>query len=122
MTNLPVPRILKGHVLRIRKLLIVVEDELSSQRRDRRGMRVDSQSPHADIDIVHAVVPHVAATELIPPAPNARQQVRLIRTHRRGAEPGIVVQLSWWIGRLGMTNRSAALAVPDLCYQDVADR
>ena len=59
--DLAVAGILEDDVLRVGKLLVVVEEVLAAQAGDRRGMRVDAQAPAGDVDVVHAVVAHVAA-------------------------------------------------------------
>ena len=54
-----------------------------------RGMRVDAQAPAGDVDVVDAVVAHVAGAEVVPPAPDAVQPVGLVGHHRaRGRARG----------------------------------
>src|SRR5262249_29062088 len=67
--------ILEDRVLRIGELLVIVEEILASQAGDALWVRGDSQSPQRDIDVVNAIVADVATAKVIPPSPDARQQI-----------------------------------------------
>ena len=57
----PLPGVvLADDVLRVRPLLVVVEEVLAAQRRDAVRQRVEAQAPDADVDVVDAVVADVA--------------------------------------------------------------
>jgi hypothetical protein len=53
--------------------LIVVEERLAAQAHHPARVTHDSESPDGDIDVVNAVVSHVAAAEIEPPAPHSRK-------------------------------------------------
>src|SRR6185312_14571428 len=110
-----------NRILRVGELLIVVEEIFSAQASDRRGMRFDAQTPQRDVDIMYAVVADVAAAEVVPPAPDAMQQVRAIGRLRRRAEPQIEIELRRRLAGRRLADRVAALAVPGLGDQHVAD-
>src|SRR5206468_1239634 len=52
--------ILEDGALRVRKLLVVVEEVLAAEARDGTRMDRDAESPAGDVDIMDAVVPDVA--------------------------------------------------------------
>ena len=109
--------------LRVGELLVVIEEILSTQRRDAvRVTESDVQPPQADVEVVDAVIAHVAAAEGELPAPDAVQQRGLVGHHGRGADPTVEVELRWWRGGLRLADVAAELAVPDPAGQHVADR
>ena len=55
-------------------------------------MRVDAQPPAGDVDVVDAVVAHVAGAEVVPPVPAVMDAVGLEGHHRRGPDPQVVVE------------------------------
>ena len=67
--------VLEQDILRVGKLLVVVEEIFPAQRGDAVRVRRDTEPPAGDIEVVHAVVAHVAGAERVPPAPNAVQHV-----------------------------------------------
>src|SRR5678815_4726828 len=79
--------VFEGDILRVGELLIVVEEVFSTETRHRVWMRFHSKSPASQIDVVDAVIARIAATKSREPAPGGMQEVRLVRRHRRGANP-----------------------------------
>src|SRR4029453_11564124 len=73
MAGLAVASPLENAILRVGKLLIVVEEKLAAQGGDRRWLRRHAQAPASDVDIVNAVVADIAAAKVVPPPPNPRQ-------------------------------------------------
>src|SRR5688572_21591038 len=63
--------ILEDRVLRVRPLLVVIEEALAPEAGDPARMGVDAEAPERDIDVMHAVIPRVARSEMVPPAPDA---------------------------------------------------
>src|SRR5262245_51750543 len=55
--------------LRVGELLIVVEEVFAPQGGDSGRVGIDLQTPAGDIEVVDAVVAHVAGAEVVPPAP-----------------------------------------------------
>ena len=108
--------------MRVGPLLVVVEVALAAECRDARRVSFDAESPASDVDVVNTVVANVAATEVMPPAPNAMQEVGLIRHEGRRTNPSVVIEMLRRIGRLLLSDRPATLTVPRLCDEDFADR
>jgi hypothetical protein len=119
--RLPLDRVLDDRVLRVGELLVVVEEILAPQAGDALRVRGDAQPPQRDVDVVDAVVADVAAAEVIPPSPDARQQVGAVRYGRRRTKPEIEIQMLGWVGRFLLADRAAQLAVPGLGDEYLAD-
>ena len=116
-----VARVIEDDILRIGKLLIVVEIELTARGRDCRRMHIEPETPAGDVDIVDAIVSHVAGAKVVPPVPAVMDAVGLKRHHRRGAHPQVIVQTRRRRPGRAVADIFAALAVPDFADQDFAD-
>src|SRR5262245_58913699 len=84
-------------------------------------MGARAEPPAGDVEVMDAVVADVAAPEVVPPAPDAGQQVRAVGYGRRRPQPEIEVEVGGRRGRLRLADRAPALAVPGLGHQDLAD-
>ena len=92
-------------------------------------MRIDTQPPQRDVDIVHAVISDITTAKVVPPAPHAVQQIGTPRHDRCRTKPRVKIQGLGWCSRLGFSNRATTLAVPcfrdehftDLAVSDMAD-
>src|SRR5213078_24477 len=107
--------------LGVGELLIVIEKVFAAQSGDRRRMRVDAEAPARDIEVVNAVVAHIPRAEGEPPAPVAMKTVRLMRNHRRGTDPVLIIDGLGRFGRHESANGSPLLTIPDADRQNVAD-
>ena len=81
---------------------------LPPRQATRPGWVVDAQAPAGDVDVVDAVVADVAAAEVVPPAPDAGQQVRPVGDHRGGADPEVEVEVRRRRRRLRLADRARA--------------
>src|SRR5687768_8651152 len=67
--------VLKEHILGIRELLIIIKKVFTSHRCNPNRMSFNTQSPPCNVEIVHAVVSHIATAELEEPPPTAREKI-----------------------------------------------
>src|SRR5262249_60775189 len=81
----------------------------------------DAEAPAGYVNIMHAIVADVAATEIVPPTPDAGQKVGAVRNQRGRAAPQIEIEIVRRLSRLRLADRTAELAVPGLGHQNVAD-
>ena len=68
-------RILEKAVLRVRPLHVVVKNILAAHGANLGGMRIHSQAPAGEVNVVHAIIAHVARAKIMPPTPNTVQHV-----------------------------------------------
>src|SRR5262249_43254541 len=85
---------LERYLLRVGELLIVVEEILAAEGRYSRRMRGHAQAPYREVDLVDAVVSHIAAPEVVPPVPFVMKTIRLKRHPLGWADPRVVINLS----------------------------
>ena len=114
-------RIFADGVLGIRELLIIIEKGLAAEAGDAGRVRRHAQSPECDVDVVDAIIADISTAKVIPPAPDAVQQVGPPRHGLGRAQPGVKIEVFGRCGWLRVTDGSAALAVPRLCDKDLAD-
>ena len=106
---------------RVGKLLVVVEEILAADRGDLGRQRVDAEAPAGVVDFVGAVVADVAGAEVVPPVPIAVETIRLERDDLGRADPEVVVDAGRHRARLAVADVLAALDVPGLGHEHVAD-
>ena len=112
--------ILEIHLVRVRKLLIVIKEVLSTSCTDLRWMRRHTESPPRVVDIVNAVIPDTARAEAVTPMPTV-YTVFTVWLHRRRTDPRVVVQLGRRLRRLSMSDVLAFLNVPGLADYHITD-
>ena len=118
---LAVTVIFKDDVLRVGKLLVIVEEIFPAERSDGRRMDLDAQTPAGDIEIVDAVIAHVAGTVVPVPVPLVVEAVFVEREEGGGAGPGVVIDAGGdrrvWLA----ADVLAELDVPGFGGEDTAD-
>ncbi len=70
---------------------------------------------------MHAVVAHVAGSEVIPPRPTVVDSIGAIGNHRGRPDPVVVIEAGRWSGVLPASNRTAPLDVPAFGDHHVTD-
>src|SRR5207248_10944552 len=85
--------VFEGDVLRIRKLLVVVEKIFSAKGSYPIWMCLHTEAPTSNVYVMHAIVASIAAAKPREPAPRGVQEISLIGNHGRGTDPQIVVEM-----------------------------
>ena len=101
--------IFKGDLLSVGEFLVVVLKVFAAECDDFGGMRLHAEPPAGVVDVVDAVVPHVAGAEVIPPGPALVDAVGAIGNLGRRPDPGVIIKAGGWRGILPPANAAAAL-------------
>ena len=120
MADFVIAGVLKCQLLRIRKLLIVVEEIFASRSGNQSRVSFDAEPPQGVVKFVDAVISQVAATEVVPPVPVVMKAIRLKRHEFGGTYPCIVVHILRRRRRLLVTDIISQLPVPAFRNQYVA--
>src|SRR5262245_35643967 len=119
--RLALDRVFKDRVLRVRPLLVVIEEVLAAQACRPAWVCRRAQAPDRDVDVVYAVVADIPAAKVLEPPPPAGEHVLPVRDERGRAAPGVIIQARRRILRLDLADVRAELAVPGLGDHDLAD-
>ena len=112
--------VVEGHVHGVGGGLVVVEEVFGTGAADADG-EIGLEGPAGLIDLVGAIVAHVAGAEVPTPVPLVVMTVFVEGHHFGGADPGVVIEA----GREGavrfFADVGAVLGVPGLGHEDAAE-
>ena len=115
--------ILREREHRVRRLALVVPLKAAAERHHtRRAGELRVKRPARDVELVRALVVHVAVTSFPEPVPVIVDEIRVVIGHR-GAAPEIPVEMAWRRGRglhADRIARLAAIAVGNLQLAELA--